>query len=273
MREVTLEQIQTKLKQLGVRPGTGMLAHSAIQFLGRPVGGPGIYFQALQHTLDLPRAERPAGRGTLAVPTFNFAFAHGEAYRPDTTPSTGMGVFSEFVRRLPGTQRTSHPMQSLAITGLHADDLARRDTPSAFDPGSAFERLLELDFGLLLLGADIQAVSIVHYSELRAEVPYRFWKDFRGQVMRPDGAWHNSTYRMFVRDLDIDPHLDLRPIQSVLNTKGQWQTVPLNYGRIAYCRLVDFVAAADQLLADDPWALVGNRLEAQERFQFKSNLA
>lgn len=270
MREVTLEQVQSGLELLGIQPGTGLLVHSAIQFLGRPVGGPGLYFQALQQALDLPRAERPAGRGTLAVPTFNFAFARGEPYLPDETPSSGMGVFSEYVRQLPGTRRTPHPMQSLAVLGRYAGDLASRDTPSAFDPGSAFERLVELDFGLLLLGADIQAVSIVHYSEQRAGVPYRFWKDFAGQVLQPDGTWQQHTYRMFARDMEIDPHLDLRPIQAALNARGQWHSATLNYGRIVFCRLADFVAAADQLLADDPWALVGNRQDAQARYRQKS---
>ena len=270
MREVALEQVQECLDRLGIRPGMGLLVHSAIQFLGRPLGGPRVYFQALQQSLDLPRVERPAGKGTLAVPAFNFAFARGEPYLPDKTPSAGMGVFSEFVRQLPGTRRTPHPMQSLAVVGKHADDLAGRDTPSAFDPGSAFERLVELDFGLLLLGADIQAVSIVHYSEQRADVPYRFWKDFQGQVLCPDGSWKIRSYRMFARDLDIDPHLDLRPIQAALNAQALWQTAQLNYGRIAFCRLTDFVAAADRQLAADPWSLVGNRLEAQERYQLKT---
>jgi aminoglycoside 3-N-acetyltransferase len=270
MHDVTLEQVQDCLDLLGVRPGVGLLVHSAIQFLGRPVGGPGVYFQALQHALDLPRAERPAGRGTLAVPAFNFAFARGEPFLPGETPSSGMGVFSEFVRQLSGTRRTPHPMQSLAVIGRFAGDLAGRDTPSAFDPGSAFERLVELDFGLLLLGADIQAVSIVHYSEQRARVPYRFWKDFSGQILRPDGTWQQRTYRMFARDLEIDPHLDLRPIQAALNAHGRWHSTPLNYGRIAFCQLSDFVTAADQLLANDPWALVGNRQEARERYRQKS---
>ena len=180
MREVNLEQVQGCLEILGVRPGMGLLVHSAIQFLGRPVGGTGMYFQALQQSLDLPRKERPAGKGTLAVPAFNFAFARGEGFSPNKTPSAGMGVFSEFVRQLPGSQRTLHPMQSLAIHGLHAGELARIDTPSAFDPGSAFERLIELDFGLLLLGADIQAVSIVHYSEQRARGPIPLLEGFPG---------------------------------------------------------------------------------------------
>jgi aminoglycoside 3-N-acetyltransferase len=270
VREVSLEQVQACLDFLGIRPGMGLLVHSAIQFLGRPVGGPGLYFQALQHALDLPRVGRPAGRGTLAVPTFNFAFARGEPYLPEETPSSGMGVFSEYVRQIAGTRRTPHPMQSLAVIGRYASDLAGRDTLSAFDPGSAFERLVELDFGLLLLGADIQAVSIVHYSEQRAEVPYRFWKDFPGQVLRPDGSWQRCSYRMFVRDLEVNPQLDLRPVQVALNSRGQWYSTPLNYGRIAFCQLADFVTAADQLLADDPWALVGNRQEARMRYRQKS---
>ncbi len=62
--------------------------------------------------------------GTLIVPTFNFGFAKGEPYDPLTTPSVGMGAFSEFVRRLPGALRTSHPMQSIAVVGRWAADLA-----------------------------------------------------------------------------------------------------------------------------------------------------
>jgi aminoglycoside 3-N-acetyltransferase len=150
-------------------------------------------------------------------------------------------------------------MQSLAVIGAYAADLAGRDTPSAFDPSSVFERMLELDFKLLLLGTDIQAVSIIHYSEQRARVPYRYWKDVTGQVKNPStGDWETRTYRMYVRDLEEDPQLKLYRIQEVLQSRGQWATQPLNYGYISTCRLLDFVAAADELLAADPWVLVAD---------------
>jgi aminoglycoside 3-N-acetyltransferase len=151
-------------------------------------------------------------------------------------------------------------MQSLAVVGRYSDDLAGRDTPSAFDAGSAFERMLELDFNLLLLGADVQAVSMVHYSEQRAGVPYRYWKDFTGQVKTSSG-WQVRTYKMFARDLVIDPQLDLHPIQALLEQRGQWHSQPVNYGRVACCRLVDFVQAADDNLAGDPWGLVEQKVE------------
>jgi aminoglycoside N3'-acetyltransferase len=266
MQEVSKDQLIAALKALGLEPGDGLLIHSAVQFLGRPVGGIGMYLEAIGSVIESGQWTVDSGQysvGTLVVPTFNFAFARGEPYDPLSTPSQGMGAYSEYVRQLPGARRTMHPMQSLAVIGRYAGDLAGRDTPSAFDPASAFERLLALGFKLLLLGADVQAVSMVHYSEQRANVPYRYWKDFTGQVKTPDGGWQTRTYRMFVRDLEINPQLDLNPIQASLQRRGQWRSVPVNYGQVASCRLADFVAAADELLAKDPWALVGSRSQVE----------
>jgi len=258
MRQVTQEYFVTALRAVGVECGDGLLVHSALQYLGQPVGGIETYFHALCAVLDrketgLSKLEK----GTLAVPTFNFAFARGEPYDPNTTPSQSMGAFSEYVRLLPGALRTYHPMQSLAVVGHHAADLTSRDTLSAFDPGSAFERMLELDFKLLLLGADIQAVSMLHYSEQRFDVPYRYWKDFTGPVKTPSG-WKTRTYRMFARNLDLDPKIELYPVQDLLESRGQWHSQSLNYGYISYCRLIDFIAAVDEFLSRNPWSLVTN---------------
>ncbi len=265
MREVTRTQVIEALRSVGVQDGDGLLVHSALQYLGRPVGGVGMYYTALYDVLEetdsgrqSPSTMKSLSQSTLAVPTFNFSFARGLPFDPQSTPAEGMGAFSEYIRQLPGTLRTSHPMQSLAVLGRYAEDLAGRDTASAFDPGSAFERMLALDFKLLLLGADIQAVSMLHYSEQRFSVPYRYWKDFTGDIRLASG-WQRRTYRMYARDMALDPHLELYPIQEVLERHGQWSSVSLNYGFISTCRLSDFVTATDELLAADPWCLVANR--------------
>jgi aminoglycoside N3'-acetyltransferase len=168
-----------------------------------------------------------------------------------------MGAFSEYVRNLPGALRSPHPMQSIAILGRYAADLASRDTLSAFDPGSAFERMHALGFKLLLLGADSTAVSMFHYSEQRLGVPYRYWKEFSGQVRTAEG-FQTRTYRMFGRDLDLDPQLTLDPLVAYMQGRGEWRSMALNYGQITVCRLHDFVAAADKFLSEDPWSLVTN---------------
>jgi len=269
VKAVTQRQVVQVLQELGISPGDHLLVHSAVQFLGKPqaqagqVPGVGLYLAALQEVLGL--------EGTLAVPAFNFAFARGEPFDPDTTPSDGMGAFSEYVRWQPEVRRSMHPLQSLAVLGPLAADLADRDTSSAFDPSSAFERLLELGFKILLLGADVNAISLVHYTEQRAGVPYRYWKQFSGRV-RQCQSWQERTYRMYVRDLDLNPTLDLHPVQRRLEQQGRWLSAGLNYGRVSCCLAADFVAAADSLLADDPWVLVANRDSAQDLFLQKSTL-
>ncbi len=250
MLETRADQVRAVLSALGVQPGDGLLVHSALQFLGRPVGGTGMYLDVV---LDLLGTD-----GTLVVPTFNFGFARGQPYDPAQTHSQGMGVFSEWVRQQAQACRTLHPLQSVAAMGRWAQDLAQRDTPGAFDPGSAFERMLDLDFKLLLLGADIQAASMIHYSEQRAAVPYRYWKDFTGTVNTPDG-WQARTYRMFVRDIDINPQLRIYPVQIELERRGQWAQMPLGYGKLSLCSLNDFVQVADDLLHQDAWVFVENR--------------
>ena len=254
MKKVTQQEVKERLLGLGITQGDGLLVHSAVQFLGQPVGGMQMYLEAIQQVIGSDQGITP---DTLAVPTFNFAFAQGEPFDPEQTPSDGMGVFSEYVRQQPGAMRTPHPMQSLAVLGHYAADLAGRDTPSAFDPGSAFERMLELDFKILLLGANERAISLLHYSEQRAAAPYRYWKEFHGLVRRDD-RWHECSYRMFVRDLEIDPQLTLAAVRRLLESQGAWRSLPLNYGQVSLCRMADFVKTVDQILAQDPWALVTN---------------
>lgn len=251
MRSVKLDQVIQALNHLNLRQGDGVLVHSAVQYLGQPTPGIEIYLQGLIQVLG--------PEGTIAVPTFTFAFARGERYDPLNTPSEKMGVFSEFVRLQPGARRTTHPMQSIAALGKYADELVQRDTPSAFDPGSAFDLMHNQDFSILLLGADVNAISLLHYSEQRAQVPYRYWKDFRGEIMTAQG-WQTRTYRMFVRDLELDPKIDLKPVQESLERIGKWHSIALNYGYISLCRMVDFVQAVDEFLKSDPWSLVTNHI-------------
>jgi aminoglycoside 3-N-acetyltransferase len=244
------DQLHKALVEVGLAAGDGLLIHSALQFLGKPEDGQGMYLDVIEKLIG--------EEGTLAVPSFTFAFARGEAFDWRTSPSEGMGSFSEFVRKDQRAKRTSHPMQSIALIGKHAQKLSKMESPAAFDDGSAFDGMLDLDFKLLLLGADIQAASIVHYSEQRAAVPYRYWKEFTGNVWDQDG-WQAGSYRMFVRDLALDPQLELSPIQKQLEEDGHWSSTEVNFGKISLCTLKNFVSACDQILAKDAWALVANR--------------
>jgi aminoglycoside 3-N-acetyltransferase len=255
---VTRTQIVAVLHELGLHPGDGVMVHAALQYLGQPEGGAEMYLDALDEVLGLSE------QGTLVAPALNFGFAHDKPFDQLETPSEGMGILAELVRQHPGARRGRHPLQSVAAIGRYAADLSSRDTSSAFDPGSAFERMLELDFKLLLLGAGVEFTTMIHYAEQQVGVPYRYWKEFSGLVRLLDengqmGEWQTRTYRMYARDLAIDPHVHSGPVQAVLQRAGLWNEMPLNFGKVCTCRFVDFVQAAEELLRADPWALVQNR--------------
>ena len=260
LRDITKTEIIKHLKAVGIKENDHLLIHSALHLLGRPEGGIGIYLDALLEIISED--------GTIAVPTFCWDFARGKKYDPSSTPSQNMGVFSEYVRTQKNAKRSTHPLQSLSVIGKHQDRLVSIDTVDVFVPGSVFESMLGLDFKLLLLGAEIQASSMVHYSEQRPPVPYRFWKTFDGDYKAGEN-WEKRAYKMFVRDLDVDAKLVLKPIQTRLEERGQWSSVKVNYGYIAAFTLEEFKQATDDLLAGDKWALIGNREEALTRFNEK----
>jgi hypothetical protein len=89
-------------------------------------------------------------------------------------------------------------------------------------------------------------------------VPYRFWKEFPGQVRLsyPRKYAGPRTYKMYARDLTLDPQVSSLPVQRELERRGQWASRKLNFGHVAVCRFVDFIQAAEDLLRADPWALV-----------------
>jgi hypothetical protein len=93
------------------------------------------------------------------------------------------------------------------------------------------------------------------------KVPYRYWKEFTGEVQLVGRSPEMRTYRMFARDLVTDPQVSSTPVQKALEERSLWTSVPLNYGKVAACRFRDFVAVAEELLTKDPWVLVQNRLQ------------
>ena len=254
MLRVTHAQLVGALQAVGVKQGEGLMVHASTQLLGFPEGGVEMYYNALSEVLGLGN-----GIGTLALPAFNFAFARGEPFDQKSTPSEHVGALAEYMRSRPEAYRSMHPMHSVTVVGRHARELVSIDTPGAFDVGSVFERMVELDFKLLLLGADVYYTTMIHYCERRAKVPYRYWKDFTGEVRLIGRPSQVRTYRMFVRDMEIDPDVNATPVRIELENRGQWSSVDLNYGKIASCRFQDFVVAAQDLLAVSPWVLVVNR--------------
>lgn len=254
MKKYRVDEVSQALSALGIGRGDSMLVHSSLFALGLLEG---VAPRDVPHVLRDTLIAHVGEAGTLAAPTFTFAFCKGVAFDPANAPSVAMGQLSEAVRQHPAAKRSKHPMQSVAAIGRLAEEICAPDPEAAYAIGGTFHLILEHDFHLVFFGASVQAGSLVHYAEERVQVPYRYFKAFTAPYVM-QGQTIDKTYQMYVRDTAMDPRLALAPIEHVLRERAAWREAALGGGRVSACSARAFVDAAEHLLRRDPWALVAN---------------
>lgn len=254
MKTYSGENIRASLEACGIKEGDTVLVHGSLMHLGRMRGVSGgelaaRHFEALQTAVGAD--------GTIVVPTFTFAFCRGTAFDSQSSPSEGMGVFSEYVRTRPEAHRSPHPMQSVAAIGPAAAAICCTETRSSFDPGGPFDTLLRMGAKGLLLGAPMQSFSLVHLAEERCAVPYRYWKEFSAPYGNPPAP---RSFAIYVRDLKLDPRLNLSRIDDVLAERGLLSKAVLGAGHLKAFALTDFIdVTMAGLRADPAWLLQERR--------------
>lgn len=249
-----VEDISPQLDNLFLEEGDSLLIHNSLLGFGKPndIGFsklPGFFFDAIRKKLG--------ENGTISVPAFNFDFCQGAPFNRQETPCMGMGVFSEYVRTLSGSVRSYHPMQSVSVFGKNKDYITENDTESAFGPDGPFDRLLSIDSKIMLLGADFNTVSLIHWAEEKHRVPYRYWKSFSGDYV-DKGVVSQRIYKLFVRSLESNPKLKLYAIQKKLIEQKKITSVKLGGGTIAVFRMVDFISVATHCIVQNPYYFVSN---------------
>jgi len=152
--------------------------------------------------------------GTLLMPTFTYSACNDALYNPRETPSV-VGSLTDFFWRQENVERSAHPIFSVAGVGPAAAGLLEVNDPDCFGNGGLFGKLREADATYLMYGVNMwEGSTYVYHSEQRAGVRYRYIKEFRGRVLRNDGAIDESAVPYFVRNHDISYRDAWRPLQA-----------------------------------------------------------
>ena len=228
------------------------MVHSAILPFGIPENGINTYLS--------PFFDAIGSAGTLAAPTFTFSFLTSNNYDFEHTKSVGMGAFAEAVRKHPDSTRTRHPLQSVAVIGDQSRYLGNHESRSAYSAASAMQAIVDLDFKIVLLGAQPGHISLSHLIEERAQVPYRYTKKVSGTARFSDheptrtGLWH-----FYARYLDfpiVPANEDV--IVGELAARGEWHHTRVNGVTISCGRARRFCRVLDEKLAEDPYWMLSN---------------
>lgn len=201
---ITRSQLARQLRTLGVRAGGVAMVHARMSALGWVVGGSEAVVRALldavgddgtvmayagwdDHVFSLD--ERPAGhRAAYAAEPPAFDVATAEAVR-------GHGRIPERIRTWPGARRSDHPEASAVAVGPRAGWLtAPHPADDAYGPGTPLARLVEADGQVLMLGAPLDAVTLLHHAEAIADVPGKRRIRSVVPVVGPDGRVERRAY-------------------------------------------------------------------------------
>jgi len=254
MIKFKINEFPDKFSQLGINEGDVLLVHNSLLSFGIPTDCkisevPSHLFHFLNNIIGKD--------GTIAVPTFNFDFCKGVAFNRQQTPAKNMGAFSEFVRKLPQAIRSFHPMQSIALVGSQSNVIIQNDTESSFCPNSPFDKLKELKGKIILLGADFNSVSMIHWVEEKLEVPYRYWKTFTGTYIDNEN-FSTKSYKMFVRSLELNPILKLYSVEKELQRNNKLKEVSIGSGTIKIFDIEDFITIAERFIQANSYFFVSN---------------
>lgn len=169
------------LRALGLRAGDLVMVHASLRALGPVEGGPQAVLDALLDVLGpegtllafvswdrSPYEETLDGREL--APDLRGAWP---AFDPATAPPYGeFGAFNRFICAHPGVRRSAHPDANMAAIGRLAEDLTRDHALlEGYGPGSPLERFVQHGGRVLLLGAPLDAVTVLHYAETLADIP------------------------------------------------------------------------------------------------------
>lgn len=206
-RPVTRSAIVRGLAELGVAPGGVLMVHARISALGWVVGGSGAIVLALLDALG-PAGTLMAYAGWEDDP-FDLADQPPDwrrAYETELPPfdlATSEAVHEygrlpERIRTWPGAVRSRQPEASVAAVGARAAWLtADHPWDDPYGAGSPLAKLVAAEGQVLMLGAPLDSITLLHHAEATAKTPRKRRVTYRMPV-RAEGR---TVWRTF-HDID-----------------------------------------------------------------------
>ena len=179
---VARSRLARDIETLGLEPGGAAMVHCRMSALGHVVGGAETVVRALLDALGTDgtlvaytgwQDEPPDDLGALDDETRRIYVDEHPAYDPRVALSRrDHGRVPEALRTWPGACHSGHPEAGVAAVGPLAEALtAEHPYDDAYSAGTPYARLVALGGQVVVLGAPLDTVTLVHHAEAVAEVP------------------------------------------------------------------------------------------------------
>lgn len=182
---ITKSKLMEDLRSLGIAPGQTVMLHASVSRVGWIVGGPDVILQAILDVLTPSGTlmiyccwdewERALVDGVDTLPEEERCayLEESPAFDPATSRAHHRwSILTEYLRTWPGAQRSNHPTASVAAVGAQAGWItADHPLSYGYGIGSPFHKLCQIGGKVLLLGAPLNILTLLHHAEHLAELP------------------------------------------------------------------------------------------------------
>ncbi|QHV94263.1 aminoglycoside 3-N-acetyltransferase [Spirosoma endbachense] len=170
-----------QLTTIWLHAGNAVMVHASLRAVGPMLNGPDALIGAIldvigsegtllcyvnwdsQHENALDETGRVPNALKTDIPPFHPLYSRA---------SRDHGVFAEFARTIPGAQRSLNPGASVVAIGGRANwFIADHPLDYGYGPGSPFAKLVSVSGKILMIGAPLDTMSLLHHAEHLARIP------------------------------------------------------------------------------------------------------
>ena len=198
--------------------------------------------------------------GTIAVPTFSQQIgSHGLNYVHEETPCQ-TGIFSEYIRNLPQSIRSFHPVFSISALGKNRDSICLQTGQSGFGYGSAMHKLFTHEAKAICMGFGYYTgyiVSALHSIETLYGVPYYYNKILDLKSYK-DGKLSEKTFVANLRYRDFGIEYSFNRIIDFMESNNRISSQKIGGSMMYACSFVEMMKDGINLLNEDIYAFLKN---------------
>lgn len=159
--------------------------------------------------------------GNICIPAYSLSYTKNEDYNILETPSSNIGVVSEFVRKKFPELRTVDALFSYISFGknISRDHFNVNDYES-FGNDSLVGEIFEKDGYICSIGGIFRNSTEIHFIEKLLDVKYRSDKIFNGNIIDTDGKIHRQQVTYFCKNFDYNLWYNFKKLEDSLKKDG-----------------------------------------------------
>jgi aminoglycoside 3-N-acetyltransferase len=202
-KHVTFHDIVKALRSIGLTKGDKVMVHSALSSFGKVKGGPDTVIDAI--------LEIVSPSGTVIIPTFG----NSDKVFDPLKSETNLGIIAQTFWKRKNAVRSKHPAASIAAIGLEAEyfTINHENCATAHGENTPYMRLVQQGGKVLLLGVDLDRMTLLHSVETLAKSPYL--RPITKSYVDAKGKTQTKTWNYFP-----GPHRNFIKLQSWLGNQG-----------------------------------------------------